>query len=91
MDSSRAACALLSYFHSKGQFLHGVYYCVISDEDRKRFPELGEAYAIAVEALSSTRTGHAQYWLFATEAEYDDEVLLTISGIHQLNLDKLRQ
>lgn len=84
MNRSRPATgALLSHFRAKGQFSQGIYYCVISDEDRKSFPELGDAYAIAV--------GQALYWLLAYEAEYDDDVLLAMSGLNQPNLPKVEQ
>lgn len=92
MHGSRpATAALLSHFRCKSQFIHGVFYCVIAAEDRKRFPELGEAYAIAVEELSSTQNGQAHYWLLASEVEYDDEVLFVMSGLPQCNLPKIKQ
>jgi hypothetical protein len=59
----------------RGDYLQGLYYLVISDADRELFPELNGAYAIAIKHSR----GETEYWLLATEAAYDDEILLALS------------
>jgi len=76
---------LLSYFQAqrrlgRGECLHGVLYFVISDADRQSFPELRQSYGIALEGFQ-TKNGEGQHWLFMSEAEYDQEVLLVLSCV----------
>lgn len=75
---------LIVYFRAqkrlgRGQSIHGVTYFVISAWDREAFPQLDQSHAIALEELSSS--GKAQYWLIQSEAAYDEDVLLSLSGV----------
>lgn len=74
---------LISYFRAqrslgRGQCIQGVLYFVISEGDRQALPELPQSYGIALEELN-TKNGEGQHWLFTSEAEYDEEVLLALS------------
>jgi len=71
----------------RGESVNGVTYFVISHVDRVSLPELADFYAIALEELTRAN-GKGQFWLIASEAAYDEEVLLALSSVRLTTGDK---
>lgn len=76
---------LISYFRAqqqlgRGQTIHGVRYFVLCEADCQLFPELDQSYAFALDELPAP-DGKVQYWLIATEASFDDDILLALSSV----------
>jgi len=81
--------SMLSHFRLQpGDRVNGVLYREISDHERQLFPLLGEAYAIAVLEPSPETSNEVQFWIIDTEAEYDENILLSLSGLGLPNRDQ---
>lgn len=80
---------LIAHFQTQGQergdCVNGVRYFLLTEADRQVIPQLRQAYAVAFQELSQ---GKAQFWLMATEEEYDDEVLVALSCLGLTNTDQ---
>jgi hypothetical protein len=85
---------IVTYFRAqsrvgRGQAISGITYFVISDTDRQSLPELADSYGIAIEELPTT-SHKAQFWLFASEAAFDEDILQALSSLGESIATNLR-
>jgi hypothetical protein len=63
----------------RGNYVSGFLYIVISEADKRACPELAECFGIAIQQ-AGVQGGTIQFFIFRTQAEFDDDVLAGLSG-----------
>ena len=61
----------------RGECVSGTMYFVVSDEDRRRLPELADKYGVAIQLISK----RWQSFMFASEEEYDADVQASLCAV----------